>query len=95
MLKKLISENWFFKKGDGKYLWSIGNTYGNMQYEGDKQTLSVVGDELELSSFQLRDGERAVYVSVDGQAIPFEQRKTEVLFSCVKVRNELILQTER
>ena len=93
MTKQYIGFN-PIKKGDGDYFWSVGNSYGNMQYKGDKQALSVMGDELALSSFGLRDGERAVCVSVDGKDIPFAQKGTTVFFTNMKVHSTLTIQTE-
>ena len=83
------------RQGDGRYFWSVGNSYGNMEYKGDKQTLSVVGDELALASFGLRDGERAVCVSVDGSNVPFEQNGKVLSFATVNVRSALTIQTEK
>ncbi len=81
-------------RGDGNYFWSVGNSYGNMQYKGDTQTFSVIGGEIELSSFGLIDGVKAVSVAVDEKNIPFEQKGAVVFFEDMKVRTMLTIRTD-
>lgn len=83
------------KRGDGRYFWSIGNTYGDMQYKGEEQTLSVVGNALALSSFGLRSGEEAICVSADEKSIPFEQKGSVIFFPAIKVRSALTVRTKK
>jgi hypothetical protein len=83
------------KAGDGNYFWSVGNSYGDMQYKGEEQTLSVVGNALELSSFGLRSGEIAICVTADGKSIPFAQKGSVVFFSDIKVRSALTIKTKK
>ena len=83
------------QKGDGDYFWSVGNTYGNMRFRGEEQTLSVLGDALELTSFGLADGARAVRVTADGKEIPFEQKGAVIFFGNTKIRSALTVQTEK
>ena len=94
MVKKHIGFN-PIKQGDGNYFWSVGNSYGNMQYVDDQRIFSVMGDEFELVSFGLRSGETAICVAVDGKNIPFKQKGSVVFFSNVKVRSELTIQTKK
>ncbi len=94
MTQKYIGFN-PIQKGDGCYFWSVGASYGDMRYQGETQTLSVVGDALELSSFGLRDGTKAISVAVDGKNIPFEQKGATVCFANIKVRSALTVQTEK
>lgn len=82
------------RTGDGAYFWSVGNSYGDMKYQGDKQTFSVMGDAMELSSFGLRDGAKAVCVTVDGNAVPFAQEGNRIFFEKLTVRSALTVQTE-
>lgn len=83
------------KAGDGNYFWSVGNSYGTMQFAADQRILSVMGDALALSSFGLREGERAVYAYVDGSSVPFEQKGSVLSFPTVKVRSTLTIQTTK
>ena len=66
-----------------------------MQFAADQRILSVMGDELALSSFGLREGERAVYVYVDGSSVPFEQNGSVISFANTKVRSTLTIQTTK
>ena len=92
MTKKHIGFN-PIQKGDGRYFWSVGNSYGEVRHEGDRLTLSVEGGELELCSFGLREGAEAVCVSVDGVNIPFEQSGDVVFFENTRVGSTLTVQT--
>ena len=83
------------KKGDGNYFWSVGSSYGNMQYAGDKRALSVTGDEIELASFGLSRGETAISVTVDNISLPFEQKGSAVFFSNTKVHSMLTIETRK
>lgn len=81
------------KKGDGNYFWSVANSYGNVQFKGEKQTFSVVGNEITLSSFGLRDDKKVECVVADGKTIPFEQKDDRLIFSKIKVKSALEIQT--
>jgi hypothetical protein len=82
------------KQGDGNYFWSVGNSYGTMQFTGTKQTLSVMGDALSLSSFGLKDGKKIVSITVDGESIPFIQNKNILSFAERSVHSILTIRTE-
>lgn len=82
------------REGDGNYFWSVGNSYGTMQLKGTEQTLFVMGNALELSSFGLRDHKRVVSVTVDGESIPFEQKDDVLLLADRTVRSALTVRTE-
>ncbi len=79
---------------DGNYFWSVGNSYGNMEFIGKKQTLSVYGNEIVLSSFGLRNDSKAICVSVDGKPIPFEQRENKLFFTAIGIQATLEIETE-
>jgi hypothetical protein len=81
-------------EGDGNYFWSVGNSYGNMQFIGEKATLSVMGNEIELSSFGLRDDRKVSSVTIDGNKIPFEQRGKTISFTKKSVQKTLQIQME-
>ena len=82
------------KQGDGNYFWSVGNSYGTMQFTGTKQTLFVMGDALSLSSFGLKDGKKIVSITVDGESIPFIQNKNILSFAERSVHSILTIRTE-
>ena len=83
------------RAGDGNYFWSVGNSYGTVQFAADQRILSVMGDALALSSFGLREGERALCVDVDGNNVPFEQNGSVISFANTKVRSTLTIQTKK
>ena len=93
MTKKYIGFN-PIKQGDGNYFWSVGNSYGTMQFTGTKQTLFVMGDALSLSSFGLKDGKKIVSITVDGESIPFIQNKNILSFAEISVHSILTIRTE-
>lgn len=81
-------------KGDGNYLWSVGNSYGSVAFASEKQTVSVLGGELVLSSFGLRDTNKVTGVFVDGKAISFTQNGDLLCFEKQVIKNTLMIATE-
>lgn len=92
MSKKYIGFN-PIKNGDGKYFWSVANSYGDMQFNGEKQILSVIGEKICLSSFGLRNDKKVVSVIADGISIPFEQKGNIITFPETFIHNTLEIQT--
>lgn len=80
-------------QGDGNYLWSVANAYGTVCFEGKTTTLSVLENAIELSSFGLRNVEKAVCVIVDGNEILFTQQGDRIYFEKQVIRNILEIQT--
>ena len=78
-------------KGDGQYLWSVGNSWGSVRFEGNKRTLSVYGKAFTLSAFRLQDKEKAVSVTVDEKEIPFKQKGNLLVFENIDVATALEL----
>jgi hypothetical protein len=82
------------KNGNGNYFWSVANSYGNVQLSEKEQTLFVLGDAIELSSFGLTDNKKVVSVKVDGESIPFNQENATLCFSTQTIRSTLEICTE-
>lgn len=82
------------KEGDCRYFWSVGNSYGNMQIKGAEQTLFVAAEAVTLSSFGLKDETKVTFVTVDGEAVPFEQKGCTLYFAERSVRSHLTIRTE-
>ncbi len=80
------------RKGDGRYFWSVARSYGSVEFNDEKQILSVLGNEISLSSFGLRDNRKVLSVTVDGKAIAFTQRDNVLFFDEAKIKNTLIIQ---
>ncbi len=81
-------------KGDGRYFWSVATSYGTVEFKGEEQTLSVIGEGLTLSSFGLRDNKKVTSVTVDEKAISFEQKEDTLFFENVTVKNSIKIKTE-
>ena len=81
------------KNGDGNYFWSVSNSYGNMQFNGERQILSVAGDGICLSSFGLRDNTKISAVIVDGNPIDFEQKENIIFFPETIINKTLEIQS--
>ncbi len=81
-------------KADGDYFWSVGNSYGNVRFHGEKQTLSVFGNAITLSSFGLRNDNKVLCVNVEGNPVPFEQKENRLFFTPTNVKTTLEIQTK-
>jgi len=81
-------------KDDGQYVWSVGNTWGKVRFDGKKCVLTVLGEPLTLASFGLRNADAVVSVSVDGAAISYTARDGKIMFAaeCV-IADELVIET--
>ncbi len=80
-------------KGDGQFVWSVGNTWGTARFHGRRCTLTVLGEPLTLSSFGLRRGEMAVSVTADREPITFSACNGGISFAERGIRSELIVET--
>ena len=80
------------RKGDGRYLWSVGNTWGQVSFDGKKCCLSVLGEALSLSSFGMDDANSVKSVLVDGRSVDFcvENGRVNLGDVCVKKSLELL-----
>ena len=81
------------RAGDGQYVWSVGNTWGGVRFEGGMCTLTVKGEPLELSSFGLRERCEVASVTIDGVPIPFETVGAVVTFDRRTIARELVIAT--
>lgn len=77
------------KEGDGNYFWSVGTSYGNIEFNGKEQKFTVVGNKICLSSFGLRSDDKVTSVSVDGEPIIFEQNDDVISFSEITIKKLL------
>ena len=57
------------RPGDGRYLYSVGEGYGTVEYRGDTCTLTVLGGRLSLSRFLA--GRAITSLSIDGVGVPY------------------------
>ena len=68
-------------KEKGRYLWSVGNTWGTVEISDRKQLLRVCGEPLHLSSYTAEHAERVTEVRVDGLPIEFCKSENGVTFA--------------
>ena len=58
--------------------------YGSVEFKDGMQTLSVLGNEMSLASFGLRNNTGVTSVTVDGRNVPFTQRDNVLFFDETK-----------
>ena len=70
---------------DGRYLWSVGNTWGTIVITKDKHVIEVYGEPLTVSSYGIQNSEQATAVTVDGKDCDFNVCKGLIKFDTVSV----------
>ena len=80
------------KNGDGRYAWFVGNSYGEVIFDGERQRLTILGNALELSCFGLREDKKVARVCVDGKEIAFTQKGNVLCFEKIAVKKSLEIQ---
>ncbi|MBQ7369777.1 MAG: hypothetical protein IJW58_02235 [Clostridia bacterium] len=82
------------QKGDGRYLWSVGDSWGEVCFEGKKSTLSVLGNPIRLSSFGLKSGEQVSIVRADGNKISVAQNGEKITFPETEIQSKLEIEVK-
>jgi len=77
------------KDGEGRYLWSVGNTWGTVSIDSLGMTLKVLGTPLVLSALGTVNAERSESVRVDGTDVAFEKKERRLVFEKLTVSDEL------
>lgn len=72
----------------GRFLWSVGESWGEVFVKERSNTLSVFGKPILLTSYGLARGE-CVAVKIDGQKVDFKIDGERVVFSTVYVKKKL------
>ena len=75
------------KKGDGRYVWSVADSWGSVSYADKKCTLTVLGDSLTLSAFSA--GDEISSLRVDGKRLDFRKEDGSIVFETVTVKKVL------
>lgn len=73
----------------GKYLFSIGNTWGSAQITKEKHALFVFGAPLTLASYGIGEGKVVRAVRADGKAIPFRVEAAKLILDPIKIEKTL------
>ena len=78
------------KKGDCRYLWSVGDSWGVIKFEGNRRELTVFEEMITLSSFGLRRGEMAKSVIINDKFVDFHQNKNIISFQTNAIKKMII-----
>lgn len=75
----------------GKYLFSVCESYGVVQFNKNEYRLTMLGNPLTLCSIAIPNGERVKKVTADGKEVPFEIVNGNVLLNNLKIQKEVCL----
>ena len=82
----------FAPKHSGRYLFSVKDSWGKVETDEGRFTLTVLGDTaLELKSIKVSCPEKISSVTVDGETVSFRLADGTVMLGDVAVRRELII----
>ncbi len=77
---------------EGKFLFSVGESWGSAEFLGGRCVLSVLGNALTLDSVSIPDADRVTRVTLDGCEIPFALDGDRIVLGNVRIHKELSLQ---
>lgn len=77
--------------GVGKYLFSVGESWGTVELDGKSCRLTVLGAPLRLCSISVPNSESVRSVTVDGSSCDFKVTNGKVLLGEVEIQKELCL----
>lgn len=78
--------------GDGRYFWSVGNSWGSVELSESRQLLEVYGEPLKLSEYKIDGAERVTGVRVDGETVDFVLKDGSLRFdACISETLEISL----
>lgn len=77
------------QKGDWKYLWSVGNSWGTVRKEQENIIFAVYGETFSLSIFELPIAEKVELVTIDGKKVDFRQDGNKLFFDKLTITTEL------
>lgn len=77
--------------GAWTYLWSVGTSWGTVRRTNGKLTLSVSGNALKLTAFDLPNERKATGITIDGLTVSFTQEGRTLRFSEVVIEKELVI----
>ncbi len=76
-------------RNGGKFMWSVGETYGAVEIKKGKLALKVCGEPLKISKFNLPSSVRAKAVYVDGKEIDYALKDGAITFNEIKIKQKL------
>jgi len=77
--------------GSGKYLFSVGESWGTVELDGNGCRLTVLGNALSLHSISVPNSKKITRVTVDGNNHDFEIENEKILLGNIEIRGEISL----
>lgn len=77
-------------KGEGKFLWSVAESWGTVAIDAGKCTLKIFGKPLHLRAFSLL-GKEPVRIEIDGKPAEFTRSEDGVSFADASIRKKFTL----
>jgi hypothetical protein len=74
---------------EGRYFWSVGNTWGDFRTDGSVADFAVLGEPITLSSFGIPKNFAVKSVLADGEEVPFTLKDGRILFDAPLTLTEL------
>ena len=78
-------------QNNGKYLLSVCNSWGYVEFCDGTCAISILGDTLTLNSLSIPNAENITNVTADGVSIDFSVDKDRIVLGNVEIHKELIL----
>ena len=76
----------------GRYVFSVAESWGEVEFDEKRFTLSVLGNPLELCSLSVPNADRVTRVTLDGNEVDFSLEDGKILLDNVKICNALVLE---
>ena len=80
--------------GEGRFLFSVGGSWGTAAITADSMTLEILGEPIKLSLLLLPEGKSAAALTVDGKSTEFTEDGGEIKFAAVSVSTSLSVRLE-
>lgn len=75
----------------GRYLFSVGESWGSVALDRTGCRISVLGEPLTLRSVSVPNGECVTEVTVDGRRVSFMRENGRIVFDRSDIRREIVL----
>lgn len=75
----------------GKYLFSACESWGSIEFDEGRCSISILGNALSLNSITVPNADHITRVTVDGANIAFEIENDRIVLGNVEIHQELIL----
>ena len=77
--------------GEGKYLFSVGESWGTVEFKSECCILNVLGKPLTLNSISLSFAGGVTSLTVDGLNKAFEKSEEKIMLGNIKIEKVLCL----